>query len=105
MPADPFLSSPKTKAGFVEPMDCLPASKLPEGPVWIWEIKLDGYRAIAVKSGDAVTLYSRNRKVLNKRFPYIVEPLHGFLKKLPTERKVAIEIRNKKWLDLPNLKS
>jgi hypothetical protein len=47
---------PKTKAVFVEPMDCLPVSKLPEGANWVWEIKLDGYRAVAVKSGGAVTL-------------------------------------------------
>jgi hypothetical protein len=30
MPADPLRSLPKTKAAFVEPMDCLPVPKLPE---------------------------------------------------------------------------
>ena len=77
MPADPLRSLPKTKAAFVEPMDCLPVSKLPEGSQRLWEIKLDGYRAVAVKSGGAVTIYSQNRKSLNSRFPYIVEPLRG----------------------------
>jgi ATP-dependent DNA ligase len=47
MPADPLRSLLKTKAAFVEPMDCLPVAKLPEGPQWLWEIKLDGYRAVA----------------------------------------------------------
>lgn len=43
MLADPLRSLPKTKAAFVEPMDCLPVSKLPDGWQWIWEIKLDGF--------------------------------------------------------------
>jgi len=34
MPADSLISLLKAKATFIEPMDCLPVSKLPEGPAW-----------------------------------------------------------------------
>jgi DNA ligase D-like protein (predicted ligase) len=68
-------SLPSKKAAFAEPMECLAVARPPEGPQWLWEIKLDGYRAIAVKSGQDVRLYSRTGKSLNKKFPYIVEPL------------------------------
>ena len=70
-------SLPRTEASFIEPMECLSVSKLPEGSNWVWEVKLDGYRALAVKSGSAVTLFSRRRKFLNRQFPYIVDALVG----------------------------
>jgi ATP-dependent DNA ligase len=37
-------------AGFIETMDCLSVSRLPEGPEWTHEITLDGYRLEAVRS-------------------------------------------------------
>jgi ATP dependent DNA ligase domain len=68
---------PKRNAAFIEPMECLAVSRLPAGAQWVWEIKLDGYRAIAVRSGGAVDLFSRREKSLSKKFPYIVEALAG----------------------------
>jgi ATP-dependent DNA ligase len=47
------------RAGFIAP--CLPtkADKPPSGSEWLHEIKHDGFRIIARKSGSRVRLYSR----------------------------------------------
>ena len=54
-------------------MQCKTVTALPAGETWAFEIKLDGYRCIAVKRGREVKLFSRHKKVLNKRFPGIVD--------------------------------
>jgi DNA ligase D-like protein (predicted ligase) len=63
------------KTEFIEPMECLAVAKLPEGLQWVYEIKLDGYRAEAISTVDGVQFYSRNGKSLARKFPYIVEAL------------------------------
>jgi DNA ligase D-like protein (predicted ligase) len=68
-------SLPQREATFIEPMECLAVSKLPEGPAWIYEIKLDGYRAVAINSKGQLSLVSRNRKSFNSQYPYIIEAL------------------------------
>jgi ATP-dependent DNA ligase len=40
-------------------MECLPVTKLNDADQWTYEIKLDGYRAIAVKSALTINLFSR----------------------------------------------
>jgi len=60
---------------FTPPMECLLVKKLPDGPDWVYELKLDGYRAQAVRGADGVRLLSRNGKDLSKRFPGVVSAL------------------------------
>jgi ATP-dependent DNA ligase len=76
------------KATFIESMECLPISKLPEGPGWTYEIKLDGYRLEAVKNGGATTRYSRRANVLNGKFQYVADAL----KKLPDRTVIDGEL-------------
>jgi len=68
-------SLPRREAAFVEPMECLAVTKLPEGSGWVYEIKLDGYRAAAVDSKGKLNLYSRKRKPFHIQYPYIIDAL------------------------------
>ena len=54
------------KATLVDPM--------PTG-AWIYEIKLDGYRALALRGGNETRILSRNQKDLGKKFPAIADSI------------------------------
>jgi DNA ligase D-like protein (predicted ligase) len=62
---------------FIESMECLPVTVVPEGATWTYEIKLDGFRLEVIRDGAETTLYSRNANILNGRFPYIAKALSG----------------------------
>jgi DNA ligase D-like protein (predicted ligase) len=63
------------KARFIEPMLLVRTENLPEGPEWLCELKLDGFRSLAIKTGGKVQLRSRNDNDFNKRYPALVKAL------------------------------
>jgi bifunctional non-homologous end joining protein LigD len=62
-------------AGFIAP--CLPmlAPRPPSGPLWLYEVKHDGFRIVARNYGGRVRLYGRTGNDLTGRFPLIVEAM------------------------------
>jgi bifunctional non-homologous end joining protein LigD len=64
-----------TSARFINPMLLLRTDALPSGEQWLYELKLDGYRAIAFKRNGAIQLRSRNDNDFNGRYPAVVEAL------------------------------
>ena len=49
---------------FVAPMTAKVVAALPEGPEWMYEVKLDGYRALLLKHDGRVRILSRREKPL-----------------------------------------
>jgi bifunctional non-homologous end joining protein LigD len=66
---------PAARAAFIEPMRATLVQALPEGEHWQYEIKLDGYRALAVTAGAGTRLLSRNNNSLEGRFADVVTAL------------------------------
>jgi bifunctional non-homologous end joining protein LigD len=79
----------RTRVGFIEPMLLLRTDKLPDDPArWSYQLKLDGYRAIAFKTGGKVHLRSRNDNDFNARYSKVVRGLA----KLPNETVIDGEL-------------
>jgi len=66
----------------------LAVAKLPEGQEWQYELKLDGYRALGIKSAGKVQLRSRNNKDFALRYPAIARGLD----RLPNESVIDGEV-------------
>jgi|SRR5579884_319537 len=59
------------------PMEAQLAAELPEGKGWQYEPKWDGFRCLARRDGDEVTLSSKSGKPLARYFPDVVDMLRG----------------------------
>jgi bifunctional non-homologous end joining protein LigD len=65
---------------FIQPMLALAVRNLPSGN-WLYEVKFDGYRALAIKADKEVRLISRNRKSFNDDYPVLVDSLKSLKSK------------------------
>jgi len=75
-----------TKAGevtlpdFRAPQLATLVDEIPSGTGWLFEMKYDGYRALAAIAGPEVRLYTRNGNDWTTQFHRLVEPLSGLTK-------------------------
>ncbi len=76
------------KAQFIEPMLLLRVDALPDDPRWAYQLKLDGYRAIAFKANGTLHFRSRNDNDFSLRYPAVVKGLAN----LPDETVVDGEV-------------
>ena len=89
---EPTRSSRKSAAprkakrlGFLEPMKAKLVDEPPAHGDWVYELKWDGYRALGIKDGTHVEIYSRNQTLLTAEFPEIRDALL----QLPVERAIV----------------
>ena len=80
----PTTNLPSRKVEFVDPMKAVLVDTLPKGDDWIYELKFDGVRALALKHGDDIRLVSRNAKNFTEKFPEVAEAL----RELPCQEAV-----------------
>jgi bifunctional non-homologous end joining protein LigD len=66
---------PAAKPRFIEPMKPRLLDEPPTGGDWSYELKFDGIRACAIKSGRKVSVISRNGNDLRTRFPEIADAI------------------------------
>ncbi|MBI2722999.1 MAG: DNA ligase D [Bacteroidetes bacterium] len=71
-----YLPAPSKKLSkYIKPMLAKQTDVAFNDKEWIYEIKWDGYRAIAEVDHDNVSLYSRNGNSFNKSYPLVVSSL------------------------------
>ena len=67
---------PKMKMPLL-PMEARLVDEPPVGSEWQYEPKWDGFRCVAFRDGDKITLQSKSGQPLARYFPDLVEALRG----------------------------
>jgi ATP-dependent DNA ligase len=79
----PLRSRRTPSAGFIVPAQPILVSKPPSGPEWIHEVKHDGYRILARKEADRVTVWTRHGTDFTAGLPRIADAVRT----LPIDRR------------------
>jgi len=102
----------KDVARYIAPMRPMRVSTLPADSKWLYEPKLDGYRAIACRESGRMALYSMDGQSYNRTFPQVFEALTRVIHKdfvldgelvavEPTGRPNFNELQNHRRTTLP----
>jgi bifunctional non-homologous end joining protein LigD len=86
--------SDKKYKEFIKPMFASSTDKPFENEEWLFELKLDGYRAIA-EVGKKFRLYSRNGLSFEEKYPPVVQALKKFKKKAVLDGEIVLLNDNK----------
>jgi bifunctional non-homologous end joining protein LigD len=84
-------------------MDCRHVPDLPVGDLWQYELKLDGYRAQAIKTEGEVRIFSRRGLDFTKRFPAVADELRkirGVKQFILDGELVAIDVEGRHSFEL-----
>src|SRR4030095_1023646 len=88
MPTTEFYTAERVQPRFIEPMLADAVRELPDGGLWTYEAKLDGYRCLAAKRMGHIVLWSRGGNGFTSRFPQIAHACE----KLPPETLIDGEV-------------
>jgi len=69
--------SPNAKLKWIEPMKARLREQFPREKGWLYEIKFDGIRAVAIKRGADVKLFTRLANDVTERFSHIARELRS----------------------------
>lgn len=84
-----YIDADKKFKDFIVPMMAKLYDKAFDDPKWIFEIKWDGYRAIADIKGTKTRLYSRNGLSFANKYPTVFEALRKIKKKLVLDGEIV----------------
>ena len=84
-----YISREKKYRDFIVPMMAKLYDKAFDDPKWIFEIKWDGYRAIAEINGKDTRLYSRNGLSFSNKYPTIYNEIRKIKKKVVLDGEIV----------------